>query len=230
MWTRRRAVVETRFVLRACPPQAIAAVAGHFIPDGAAGPKRQIAPRPVERVPRPLDQSLQALQIVFAGKQAASSFTGQLQPPQADVVAAPLDQHGRELARNHRVEQWQILRDQLLLQTDRVGGDDDSKRWRVRVARCGGGQDRRDQIGKTLADPGTRFDHRVSAVGQRGGHSVGHLQLLVAKLVVLQPRRDATSRPENVAWSEHYGERAAITPSVGLLAVAYNRLGIRPAR
>ena len=47
------------------------------------------------------------------------------QPPQAEVVAPPLDQHGGELQRDHAVEQRQVLADQLLLQADRVRGDDD---------------------------------------------------------------------------------------------------------
>ena len=55
-------------------------------------------------------------------------------------------------------------------------------------------------------------------------------QLLVAMLVVVQPRRNASLRTENIPRREHYWGRDEITPSVGLLAVAYSRLGIRPAR
>ena len=58
---------------------------------------------------------------------------------------------------------------------------------------CEGGrrQDRRDEVGEALADPGARFDDEVRLIGNglpRDG--LRHLQLLGPLLVTLEPLRN----------------------------------------
>ena len=48
-----------------------------------------------------------------------------VEPAEADVVRAPLDQDCRELLGHHRAEERDILAEQLLLKRDGVRGDDD---------------------------------------------------------------------------------------------------------
>ena len=69
---------------------------------------------------------------------------------------------------------------QLLLQADRVRGDDDAA---ARLASCrlvsaGGGQDGRHEVGEALADAGARLDDQVLAARDGVGHGLGHRQLL----------------------------------------------------
>ena len=118
-----RTVVETFVMLRTAAAEAVVAVAGHFIPHSSTRTKGHVAQRPIGRRGRPLIDPSQFLQLIVPSKQAVGPLVGQLQTPQADVVATPFDQHGGEFSRDHGVEQGQILADQLFLQTDRVRRD-----------------------------------------------------------------------------------------------------------
>ena len=134
-------------------------------------------------------------ELFIVAEQAAAAGERQIEPPQAEIIPPPLHEHGRELARDHRVEERQILADELLLQADRVRRDDDLRPRRRRVAiaarrpalrlQLGRRQNRRHQVGKTLADAGPRLDHQMLLLADRPRDGLRHLELLRPMLVIL---------------------------------------------
>ena len=79
----------------------------------------------------------------------------------------------------------------------------------VFIFRLGDGQNRRDQIGKTLADAGARLDDQMPLRGDRFRDRVGHRKLLRPGLVVRQPVGDPALGSENVGGGEHGRGRVA---------------------
>ena len=69
------------------------------------------------------------------GEQAGGLLQGGRQPPPAEVVPPPLDQHGGELQRDDALEKRDVLGDQLLLEADRVRGDDRPERLGLLLGR-----------------------------------------------------------------------------------------------
>jgi len=77
-------------------------------------------------------------------------------------------------------QKGEVLSDQLFLQVDGVGGDDDP------LVVAHGPQDGRHQIGQGFAGAGAGL-HQDDLVAVEGlGHGTGHAQLFVALLVALQ--------------------------------------------
>ncbi len=100
----------TFLVRRALAAQAIAGVAAHFIPDAAVSNcKIQFAARSVSRRLAPLVDLTQLKMLLFSNKQVVGAADGRAQPPEADVVAPALGQHGRKLERDYAVEQRNVL-------------------------------------------------------------------------------------------------------------------------
>ena len=139
---------------------------------GAERLEAEIAQRAVVRRLAPLVDVAELRELLVVVEQAAAAGERQVEPPQAEVVAPPFHQHGRELARDHAFEQRQVLADELFLQADRVRRDDDLRPGRRCVAiaarpalrlQFGRRQNRRHQIGKALADAGARLDHQDAA-------------------------------------------------------------------
>src|SRR5204863_757079 len=93
-----------------------------------------------------------------------------LQALHAEIVLRTHQQgmaEGNALALEGPLEKRQVLARELLLERAREGGDDDPTR---RVLRPPGGvQDRRDEIGERLPDPGPRLDEQVTTPGEAVG-------------------------------------------------------------
>ena len=105
------------------------------------------------------------------------ALAGIVEPPPAKIVAAPLHQDRGELVRIDRLEQRDVLVDQLLLEIDRVRRDDHALLLLHREV------DRREEIGERLADAGARFHQQVLPLRQRARNGISHLELLRAELV-----------------------------------------------
>ena len=111
----------------------------------------------------------------------------------------PFHQHGGELVGIDRLEQRDVLVDELFLERDRVRGDDDAFLVLHRVV------DRRQQIGERFADAGAGFDEQMFPVGHRLSDRGRHLELLGAILVALaQPPRDGAVGAEDVVKSSSH--------------------------
>ena len=128
-----------------------------------------------------------ALQLLGlgGGKEVAGLLDGLVEAARAEVIA-PAFEHGEtELHRQDLLEHRQVLLRELLLQVDRVRGDD-------RLLLVGHGiQDRRHQVGQALADARAGLDRQVLAAGQGLRHRHGHFLLLRPELEVLRPRKNA---------------------------------------
>lgn len=59
-------------------------------------------------------------------------------------------------------------------------------------------EDRRNEISETFPGSGARFRNEMLASAQRLSNGIGHLQLLVADFVVLQPLGDASVSTKNL--------------------------------
>ena len=111
-------------------------------------------------------------------------------PLTADVVAPPL-QHGEVQRRRQsetRLDQWQVLLRQLVLQ--RLG-----RRGHDHLL---GTQRGRDQIRERLARPRPGLHHEVGSGDQRLGHGTAHLLLLGPVLATRHLRRDLVEPGDSV--------------------------------
>ena len=199
-------VVEAGGVVRALAAHAVRRIAGHFLPHRRRRLVGEVGQGAVAGVPRPGLDLAELLVVFLFAEQARGAAQGVLHPPQAEVVVPSLDEHGGELGGHHAPQERQVLGQQLLLEADRVGGDDHAAAARFRlVARrlFAGGQDGGHEVGEALADAGAALDDEVMAVGDGVGHRVGHGQLFVAVFVVRQPRGDAAAGPEDFSGSKH---------------------------
>jgi hypothetical protein len=198
-------VIEALLERRTVAAHAVALVAGQFVPDGPRRLVVEIGKRPVGGFLGPLLKPAELVELLVVGEEAASPLHGHFLPTHAQVVTASLDQDGRELERNHAVEERQILADQLLLQADRVRGDDHAampvgllvvfvERSVLGLGRrllAGGGEDGRHEISKALSHAGARFDDQVMPRPQRIVDRPRHFELLVTLFVAGEPRGDA---------------------------------------
>ena len=159
--------------------------------------------------------SRSCVELLVVVEQALAAREREIEPPQAEIVAPAFHEHGGELARNHRVEQRQVLVDELLLQADRVRRDDDLRRTRRLELSASPvaepsllsfalrrRQNRRHKIRKALADARARFGHKMPLRRDRPRDRVRHLQLLRPMLVIRQPRRNAAIRAKNIGGGE----------------------------
>ena len=107
----------------ALEPQAEIRFRRNFVPQLLSGLHRQVAQRPVSRLPRPLDQLGQPV-LGLAREQRGVRVRRLVQPVQAEVIAPSLEEripHGLVVERPGK--EWEVLPHQLFLQVDRVGGD-----------------------------------------------------------------------------------------------------------
>jgi hypothetical protein len=112
------------------------------------------------------------------------------------------------------LQERNVLADELLLQADRVRGNDDPA-FLVRQRRLNG----RDEIGEALADAGAGLDHQVPPLGDRQGDGVGHGKLLRPGLVVPQPLGDGAVGAEDgaVGHGDIVGELHQLGKAVSVL-------------
>ena len=110
---------------------AVGAVAGHFVPHRGRRLVGEIGERAVGRVARPGLDLAELLVLFFLAEQARGPAQGVFHPPQAEVIAPALDQHGGELGGHHAPQERDVFGEQLLLEADRVRGDDHPPRRRI---------------------------------------------------------------------------------------------------
>ena len=99
-------------------------IAGHLVPHGRQRAKIQVRERAVAGLLRPVAELSQLVEFLGIVEQAGGPAQGVIQSPQAEVIATAFDQHGGELQRHHAPQQRQVLLDQLLLEADRMRGND----------------------------------------------------------------------------------------------------------
>ncbi len=111
-------------------------------------------------------------------------------PLAADVVAPPLEDGEVERRRQSetRIDLWQVLLGQLVL--ERFGGRGDDH---LLPAQRG-----RDEVGEGLACPGSGLDDEMGPGGHRLGHGAAHLLLLGAVLSAGHLRRDLVEGGDSV--------------------------------
>ena len=97
-------------------------------------------------------------------------------------------------------EKGQVLSDELLLQGDRMGADDDA------IGGRGGSLDGGDQVGEALADAGAGLDEQVDRLVERPLDGGGHLDLLGTLLVPGQSGGDNAAGAEDVG--DGHGEHS----------------------
>ena len=163
-------VVEACGVGGALAAHAVGAVAGHFFPDRGRRLVGEIGERAVAGLARPGLDLAELLVLFFFAEQARGPAQGIFHPPQAEVIPPALDQHGGELGRHHAPQQRQVFGQQLLLEADRVRGDDhppgrasSSPPLRLFARRQNG----RHEVGEALAHAGAGLDDQVMAILDR---------------------------------------------------------------
>src|SRR5262245_35019353 len=106
--------------------EAVAVVALDQVPDTGVRHERQVAPAAVLGSPGPLADLNELVGRGPVRGQGQESLLRDTQPPLTQVVGSPLDQGDPELLRDHRLKERDVLADELFLEADRVGGDDDA--------------------------------------------------------------------------------------------------------
>ncbi len=149
------AVEEALSVVGAAHAGALVDFAAHLVPDLVAGDEGEILPGTVDRRFRPLGDGREFAALLVLEQPRFA--TGARQATQAQVVAATLDQFGAEIQAGGALQKGQVLADELFLQVDGVGRDDHPLFVVERP------EDRRDQVGETLACAGAGFDGRQLA-------------------------------------------------------------------
>ena len=183
--------VEALLVPRAVAAQAVAVLALDRVPDARQRPEIQVGPGAVGRPVGPELDLAELVELLLLLKGPRGSSPRDIKPAQADVVGPPLDQDGRELLGHHGSQERDVLAKQLLLQRDRVRGDDDL------LLLLDGGQDRGHEVGKALAHAGAGLDDEMPRALDGPGHGLGHLELLVAEFVRGQPASHGAAGSKN---------------------------------
>ena len=128
-------------------------LAAHLQPDFHLRLETQIAQRAVAGRFRPLADRFQ-LVVFGAGEKIGRLFEGAPQPQRAQIVLPPLQQHRRQLVAEDFPHDRDVLAHQLLLQIDRVGGNDSLAAGLEGKAR--GGQ----QVGQRFSHARARLCHQ----------------------------------------------------------------------
>ena len=184
--------VETVLIILTLSAETIAAIALDQIPHDRRRTKLQIAQAAVERDARPAADLHQLIVRRLFGEQRHGLLLRNAQPPQAQIITPPFHQRRSQLGQN-RLEKWNVFANQLLLQTDRVRGDNHR-----RVLVFQRVQDGRHEVGEALTDAGTGFDHQMLLIADRAGDGRRHRHLLRPALEIRQPLSDLTAVTENL--------------------------------
>ena len=193
-----RLVIKAVFVGGALLSEAVPAIAGHFVPHVGERAEAEIAAGAVVGVFRPLEDRLELLEFLLLEKGRLRPVDRGRHPPQADVVRPPLGQHERKLDRHHRLQERNVPREELLLQTDRVRRDDQRFfRLVLQFLFADHGQNGRNQIGETLADAGPRLDDQVRLLRDGPLDRGRHLELLRPVFIGPQPLGDPSFLAEH---------------------------------
>src|SRR5262249_23780341 len=117
--------IVTSIVIRTLLTQAVAAVAMNEVPHNGQRLKTQIAAAAVARLLGPEADFVELQNRAVFREQHAHALLCHAQPAQADIVGTALDQDRAKGLRHHLLKKGNVLMDELLLQADRVGGNND---------------------------------------------------------------------------------------------------------
>ena len=125
------------------------------------------------------------------------------QPVAAQVVGASLEERDPRGTPESRGHERQVLREQLVLERARPGGDQHAQT----------GEQGRNEISEGLARAGPGFHHQGLARGERLCDPLRHVQLLAAHLEVAERALERAARPECVLQVQHrYAPSAPLRP------------------
>ena len=159
-------------------PRTVRRLAAHARPELVVDGKINIVLGTVLRLVRPVSKTLDGGKHVAGGQIVVAVTAARKQKtPFADIVAASLRKHEFEIEVQQFCEKRKILVDQLLLQIERFGRDENRLLHGERGVNCG------NQIGETLADSGRSLDAEIASFFKRGGDFVRHDGLLRTRLV-----------------------------------------------
>ena len=116
--------VKALLVIRAFFAEAIPRIGLDQIPHRRHRLDRKIGAAAIGRRARPTADLHELIDRGIVRKQRCHALLGDAESPSAEIIAATLDECGPEIERQFSFEKRNILRDQLLLQRDRVRGDD----------------------------------------------------------------------------------------------------------
>ena len=149
-------------------------LAAHLQPDFHLRLEIQVAQRAVAGRFRPLADRFQ-LVVFRAREKIGRLFEGAPQPQRAQIVLPSLEQYRRQLVAEDLPHDRDILPHQLLLQIDRVGGNDPLAVGLEGKARG------RQQVGQRFSHARARFRHQRRSADQGLGHR--HRQFLLLRSV-----------------------------------------------
>ena len=181
------------------PRRAEVRLAAHLEPDLHLRLEIQIAQRAVARRFRPLADCFE-LVVFRGGEKIRSLLPGTTQPQRAKVILSTLEKHRRQLLTENFPDDRDILANELLLQIDRMRGNDPFPTGLNGKPR--GGQ----KIRERLPHPGSRFRDERRGVDQRLRHGHRELLLLRAVFEIAGFRQNPfrrKCRPHRIAESGH---------------------------
>jgi len=183
-------VEEAAGVEGALDPAALVRLAGHLLPGFGLGDEGEVAAASLGGMLAPGDDRLQFSGSRVVGEEGGLAFdAGQF--PEAEVVGAPLHEDRPELDPGVALEKGDVFLDELFLEVDGVGGDDDP------LLVADGPKDRRHQVGEGFAGAGAGLDDRHPVIVEGFGDGKGHPELLVPVLVAGEVRGQDPGRRED---------------------------------
>jgi hypothetical protein len=192
---------EAVFEVGAFFAQAIVVFGADFVPDAGFGDGREIGEGAVGGVGGPLFDLPEGIDLFFVFEECVLALSGLFEAALAEVIAAAFDEDGGEFIGVDGLEERDVLVDELFLEGDGVGGDDDA--FFVFDGEVDGGQ----EIGEGFADAGAGLDEEMMVLGEGFLDGGGHLQLLGTEfeLVSESSGDDAAGGEDVVEGGAHGG-------------------------
>ncbi len=159
-------------------------LAAHHAPDVRVRLDRKIRERAVARRLRPFADALE-LGLLGRSEQLARVRDRALEPHRAEIIRAPFPEHRFELERQQLLHDRDVFENELLLEIDRVRGNDRLLFFLVRP------EHRRHEIRQRFSHARARLDHEVPLLVQRARDRHRHLLLLGPVLEILRLRHDS---------------------------------------
>ena len=168
-----------------------AGLARDAVPEARGDGRNEVREAPVGGREGPALQAREVPALGLGRKERGSASAGAFESAEAEIVGAPLDEDGLGFGAEGPRQQRDVLLDELFLEADGVGGDDDPPLFAVSQEHRG------NQIGEGLADAGPGLDHQVARGAEGALDGLGHGDLLGAVLVAREVAGDQTLRAED---------------------------------
>jgi len=172
------ALVETLVVEVALVAHAVVSLAADALPEVGEWFKGQIGEGAVGGSIGPIFNLVELSHIASVAEEGVLPSAGLHEAAQADVVGSAFDEDGPEGAGDQWGEGGDVFFDELFLECDGVGGDDDAP------ARGEDAVDGGEEVGETFTDAGAGLDDEMAFVCEGIGDGLGHGDLLGPWLVV----------------------------------------------